>query len=616
MASKKNPASVWRYSAVVAACFGLGWGAAQIPIVESIDNYFYDEWSMRFQPDWQPHSVVVGIDERTFRERGGTPHIREIEAEALEKIARAQPAAVAIDIILADPTDPASDERLEAALRGMPHLVLSCDLVGEQWENPLLRFQPLAAPELGHVELPEDRVDGVTRQIPLERVAAGARRWALSLETLAIVRKKPILESPQDVRIGATTIPATRAGESRALWIRYLPEGRIPVISATEIDRHVDLIRGNAVFLGVTALSAARDRVLNPYRVTISGVEAHAQAFETMDHGEFLTQARDYTLLLVCVGIALAVGLTFGLLSGWPAYLLAAALLGFVHLYLPALFFRHNVILRYLAPAAVAWLCSAGAATYQHFFVRRQLSRTESERSRYQQAIHWAAHEMRTPLTAIQGSSEIMTRYNLPDAKRNQLSEMIHSESKRLARIIQTFLDVERLADGQMELKRDPIAAAQIVDACMKRAAPLAERKNIALALDTDVEGAILGDRELIEYAFYNLLTNAVKYSPAETEIHVFSEISDGELHLAVRDQGIGMDSREIKNIFKKFYRTKRAEASGEGGTGIGLSIVEQIVLQHGGKIDVTSEPGKGSCFTIVLKNHGAQSAQVADRRG
>ena len=151
---------------------------------------------MRFQPDWQPQSVVVGIDERTFRERGGTPHIREIEAEALEKIARAQPAAVAIDIILADPTDPASDERLEAALRGVPHLVLSCDLVGEQWENPLLRFQPLVAPELGHVELPEDRVDGVTRKIPLERVAAGARRWALSLETLAIVRKKPILESP------------------------------------------------------------------------------------------------------------------------------------------------------------------------------------------------------------------------------------------------------------------------------------------------------------------------------------------------------------------------------------------------------------------------------------
>ena len=66
------------------------------------------------------------------------------------------------------------------------------------------------------------------------------------------------------------------------------------------------------------------------------------------------------------------------------------------------------------------------------------------------------------------------------------------------------------------------------------------------------------------------------------------------------------MDAKEIKNIFKKFYRTKRAEASGEVGTGIGLSIVEQIVTHHGGRMEVTSEPGKGSCFTMVLKAHVA----------
>ncbi len=96
-----------------------------------------------------------------------------------------------------------------------------------------------------------------------------------------------------------------------------------------------------------------------------------------------------------------------------------------------------------------------------------------------------------------------------------------------------------------------------------------------------------------MEYALYNLLTNAVKYSPAGTEVHVFAELSRGQLRLAVRDQGIGMDAKELKNIFKKFYRTKRAEASGEVGTGIGLSIVEQIVAHHGGRIEVTSEPGR-----------------------
>ena len=144
--------------------------------------------------------------------------------------------------------------------------------------------------------------------------------------------------------------------------------------------------------------------------------------------------------------------------------------------------------------------------------MRRQLRTSESEKSRYQQAIHWVAHEMRTPLTAIQGSSEIMTRYKLPEEKGKQLSEMINSESKRLARMIQTFLDVERLADGQMDLK-ESFAASEVVDSCMKRVAPIAERKNIKLFLDTAVEAGLTGDRELMEYAFYNLLTNAVKYS-------------------------------------------------------------------------------------------------------
>jgi signal transduction histidine kinase len=75
----------------------------------------------------------------------------------------------------------------------------------------------------------------------------------------------------------------------------------------------------------------------------------------------------------------------------------------------------------------------------------------------------------------------------------------------------------------------------------------------------------------------------------------------NGHVRIAVDDQGIGMDQKEVKKIFQKFYRTKKAEESGEAGTGIGLSIVQQIVEQHSGRIDVSSRPGKGSCFTLVL---------------
>jgi signal transduction histidine kinase len=400
------------------------------------------------------------------------------------------------------------------------------------------------------------------------------------------------------------------------MLIRYLPPRWIPTISPLQIDQQRDLIRDKTVFLGITALSAAHDRLVSPSGNDVPGVEVHAQAFETLARGQFLTRAADSTVLLVCAGLAIAAGLIFGFLSGWVAYAAAAVVLG-AALWMPIQFFNHGIVFPYFSLLAVAWLSAASAASYQHFIVRRQLRKSESEKSRYQQAIHWAAHEMRTPLTAIQGSSELMTRYNLPDAKRGELTEMINSESKRLARIISTFLDVERLAEGQMELKQEPIVVAELVDTCMRRATPLAERKRIAMSLDSAVEGRLLGDRELLEYALYNLLTNAVKYSPPDTEIHVYSELRDGELRLAVRDQGIGMDAKEIKSIFQKFYRTKRAEASGETGTGIGLSIVEQIVFRHGGRIEVTSTPGEGSCFTMIMKAHASAptDAETADRR-
>jgi signal transduction histidine kinase len=208
---------------------------------------------------------------------------------------------------------------------------------------------------------------------------------------------------------------------------------------------------------------------------------------------------------------------------------------------------------------------------------------------------------MRTPLTAIQGSSELITRYALPDEKRKQIAGTINAESKRLARMIETFLNVERLSAGEMDLKRDRFAASELVDQCVVRVRPIAQRKNIDIAMDNVPVSDLTGDRELMEYAVYNLLTNAVKYSPPETRVTVSGSEARGAMRLWVEDQGIGMDKHEVRRVFERFYRTKKAEQTGEAGTGIGLSIVEQIVAQHGGSILVDSTPGKGSRFTLVL---------------
>jgi signal transduction histidine kinase len=589
------------YVGVIAGCFAVGLTAGWWePVGGRLDHYAYDEMSRSARGDSrETESVVVAIDERTLESQGGVRNMRPILTKALAEIVAAQPKAVAIDVILHDATDPKDDAELESALKQVPALILPCELVDGKWEDPLARFIP-AAQALGHVQRDVDPRDGVSRQLPLEQSAEGKRRWALALEAFRTARVVRIVESPDDLEIGAERVPAPLGGGDRPMLIRYV-SGGIPLVSVMDLAQHADQLRGKTVFVGVTALSAARDRLVSPAGQNVAGVAVHAHAYETLARGEFIREPSDTSVLLVAVGFAAAAGLVFAFLSGWAAYGAAAVLL-VISVALPWQMFRHGVAFPFFVPVAVAWLCSAGAAIYQHFFVRRQLSDTESEKTRYQRAIHWAAHEMRTPLTAIQGSSEIMTRYKLGEDKQKQLTEMIHSESKRLSRIIQTFLDVERLAEGQMELKKDSFAAADLVDTCLGRVRPIAERKQISITLADEVNGTLTGDRELMEYAFYNLLTNAVKYSPAATHVTVTSALKGEELRLAVADQGMGMDAKELKSIFQKFYRTKKAEASGEVGTGIGLSIVDQIIKYHGGRIDVTSEPGKGSCFTMVLK--------------
>ena len=341
---------------------------------------------------------------------------------------------------------------------------------------------------------------------------------------------------------------------------------------------------------------------MTPFSASLNtpGVEIHANAFETSAHRLFLTSA---PLSLVCLVCALAVaiaGLIFAGLEGWKANASAFSLLLAAHM-LPYFLFGANIVFPYASVVVCAWLAVVTAAGWQHVVVRRMLGQSETARAQYRETMQFVTHEMKTPLTAIQGSSELISRYAMSDDKRKQMANMINAESKRLAQMIETFLNVERLSAGQMELKQEPFSPEEIVVRCVDRVRPVADQKSIAIRIGELPGEGLLGDRELMEYAFYNLLTNAVKYSPPDTTVTVSGERQRNRVQVSVQDQGIGIDPKDARRIFEKFYRTKTAEQSGEKGTGIGLSIVEQIILQHGGSIAVDSEVGKGSKFTVTL---------------
>ena len=567
-------------------------------------------------------STLLAIDEDTLNRHGGLRALRPLLADTLDLLAANPPAVLAVDLTLADNGDPSEDRRLASALRKLPSVILAAEIrsSGGHWELPAAPFAEAVA-SLGHVHAAPDPLDAVCREIPLEKAVDKKRFWALSLEAYRLWQREPyVLETPGSLVVGSVDIPVSR-DDSRLMRIRFQPPGdastsTVRQISVADLLAHPERARslaGSVLFLGITAQSAARDRLMTPFSFgrTMQGVEIHANAFETLASRRFLTVQGPATSWALSLLLAAAVLLSFTLLTGWPSYA-AAALPVLFSLLLPAIAYLQDVLVPSTMLILSAWLPFLALATHRYWFVNRRLRRAERETENYRDAIHYVTHEMRTPLSAIQGSSEIISRYQLTQEKQKQIAGMIHSESKRLGRLIQVFLDVERLSAGQMELRTDEFPASALVETCMERAKPLAQGKEITLRLESgDAESRLLtGDLELLEHALYNLLTNAIKYSPAASTVALACRVEGADLHLRVVDQGIGMAPDEVKAVFRKFYRTKAAEQSGEKGSGIGLSIVEQIVSAHSGRIEVESEPGRGSVFTLILPSRQASAPE------
>ncbi len=200
----------------------LGWTA----LAAQIDDDAYD-WMFRLHPPASsaPHSLILAIDDATFSAMGGVGGYRAMWTKAFELLKRANPRAVALDVVLSDPwKDPAEDQRLDQAMHATPNLVLAAHLDNGRWEDPLPIFRQHAA-AVGHDGADELSADGVTREIPLEERTATERHWSLALEAFRLAKGVRIIESPSDVQIGEEVIPAARTGSvGRPLRVLYTRE--------------------------------------------------------------------------------------------------------------------------------------------------------------------------------------------------------------------------------------------------------------------------------------------------------------------------------------------------------------------------------------------------------
>jgi two-component system phosphate regulon sensor histidine kinase PhoR len=250
------------------------------------------------------------------------------------------------------------------------------------------------------------------------------------------------------------------------------------------------------------------------------------------------------------------------------------------------------------------FVCSASRVEASHETVVTFHDVTEIERMARMKKdlVVNASHELRTPLTAMKGFLETMQDEASGESRR--YLEIVMRHTDRLINIVQDLLMLARLEDGPA-LETESIDMAELA----RNALRVFERRARDKGLELKLEGAdslppVQGDPFRLEQVLVNLVDNAVKYTD-QGSATVRLGIEDGQMALRVRDTGIGIAPDQVGRVFERFYVTDKARSRRQGGTGLGLAIVKHIVLQHAGTIEVKSEPGRGTEFTVRLPLSG-----------
>ncbi len=211
------------------------------------------------------------------------------------------------------------------------------------------------------------------------------------------------------------------------------------------------------------------------------------------------------------------------------------------------------------------------------------------------------SHELRTPLTVIGGFLETITDMESPNPELIRRSlPMMSEQAKRMQTLVEDLLVLSRLESAGNPAREEPVNVPDVARALYHDALALsAGRHKITLLLESPAW--ISGAEDELRSAFGNLVSNAIRYTPAGGEVRLsWKENGDGVV-FAVRDTGIGIAPQHVPRLTERFYRVDRGRSRETGGTGLGLAIVKHVVNRHAARLEVTSEPGQGSCFSVVF---------------
>jgi signal transduction histidine kinase len=226
------------------------------------------------------------------------------------------------------------------------------------------------------------------------------------------------------------------------------------------------------------------------------------------------------------------------------------------------------------------------------------------------------SHELRSPLTAIIGYAKTL---QLPHVSEDSLLraeslQVLERQGERLLRLVENLLTASQLENRAIPLSVAPVSVAELFRQVTDDHSGAHDRIRLSLPMDDLV---IHSDRELLARVLSNLLDNALKYSSPESQCELGGRLVDGAVQLWLTDSGIGIEPEEIDRIFDRFYQIDSSRRLSNTGVGLGLTLVRDILMELGGSIEVTSEPGRGSTFLVTLplvfqETPGAESGEAS----
>jgi PAS domain S-box-containing protein len=226
------------------------------------------------------------------------------------------------------------------------------------------------------------------------------------------------------------------------------------------------------------------------------------------------------------------------------------------------------------------------------------------------------SHELRTPLTSILGWARMLTGGGLTPPQARHALEVIAQSAQSQNRLIEDILDTSRIITGRLKLDAQPVVIENIFHAAVDVIRPSAEAKGIALSEMVDApDGVVFGDANRLQQALWNLLSNAVKFTNEGGGIEARLGRAEGQIEIAVKDTGIGIDPRFLPHVFDRFRQADASSTREYGGLGIGLAIVRHIVEMHGGSVSASS-PGKGRGATFMIRLPLISTLRLAPRSG